>query len=318
MRPLLQWASPAGPRGRLSTLIFHRVLPAPDPLFPGELDAAAFDRVCGWLREWFNVIPLDEASGRLRDGTLPARALAITFDDGYADNHDVALPILRRHGLPATFFIATGYLDGRRMWNDTVIEAVRRSPHSELDLSGVNALKLPRLPVATPAQKSAAIEAVIGRAKYLEPEQRQAAVEAVAASAGAELPADLMMTSDQVRALRRAGMLIGAHTQTHPILARLAPAQARVEISEGKRDLENLLGEPVRLFAYPNGKPGQDYTPEHPAMVRDAGFDAAVSTAWGAAHSGSAAFELPRFTPWDRTRLRFGLRMLANLRAAAH
>jgi peptidoglycan/xylan/chitin deacetylase (PgdA/CDA1 family) len=201
------------------------------------------------------------------------------------------------------------------MWNDTVIEAVRRTPHAELDLSGVEALQLARLPVATAEQKSAAIGDIIGRAKYLAPGQRQAAVDALAARAGGALPSDLMMTSDQVCGLRRAGMLIGAHTQTHPILARLDPSQARAEITQGKRELEGLLGEPVRVFAYPNGKPGRDYTAEHPVMVREAGFDAAVSTAWGAASSDSAPFELPRFTPWDRTRLRFGLRMLANLRA---
>ena len=128
IKPLLTLLSPAGRRARLSVLIFHRVLPRPDPLFPGVIDAAGFDAICRWVKGWFNVLALDDAARRLRDGSLPERALAITFDDGYADNHDVALPILLRHGLPATFFIATGFLDGGRMWNDTVIESIRRTP----------------------------------------------------------------------------------------------------------------------------------------------------------------------------------------------
>ena len=71
---------------------------------------------------------------RLQQGRLPPRALAITFDDGYADNRTVAAPLLERHGLPCTFFVATGFLDGGRMWNDTLIETVRRAPGQTLDL----------------------------------------------------------------------------------------------------------------------------------------------------------------------------------------
>src|SRR5438067_12205090 len=98
--------------GALSILIFHRVTPAADPLLPDIPDAAAFERVVRLLVEHFNVIPLSEAAARLLRASLPPRALCITFDDGYADNHDVALPILARHGVTATFFIATGFLGG--------------------------------------------------------------------------------------------------------------------------------------------------------------------------------------------------------------
>ena len=73
----------------------------------------------------FNVISLADGVAGLKRGCLPPRALSITFDDGYRDNHDIALPILLQLGLPATFFVATGFLDGGRMFNDTVIEAVR-------------------------------------------------------------------------------------------------------------------------------------------------------------------------------------------------
>ena len=82
--------SPAGPRARLSVLIFHRVLPAADPLLPELPTAAEFEATMRWVREWFQVLPLGEAAGRLFDGSLPARAMAITFDDGYADNEQLA------------------------------------------------------------------------------------------------------------------------------------------------------------------------------------------------------------------------------------
>jgi len=134
---VLNRISPAGRRGRLSILIFHRVLSRPDSLLPDVPDAVAFDRIMTWLKSWFNVIPLNRAVALLAAGAVPERAAAITFDDGYADNHDVALPVLRRHGVCATFFIATAYLDGGRMWNDTVIETVRSCKRPMLDLREV-------------------------------------------------------------------------------------------------------------------------------------------------------------------------------------
>lgn len=313
-RALLAARSPAGPRGRLTVLIFHRVLPAPDPLFPGEADAARFDAVCGWLAQWFAVLPLGEAVQRLQRGALPARAAAITFDDGYADNHDVALPILQRHGLHATFFVATGFLDGGCMFNDRVIEAVRRSSVPALDLHDLRIGIDAPLPLAVDgASRRAAIERVLGAVKYLPPPERDAAVSEVVRRCASEPPDALMMRSAQVRALHAAGMAIGAHTHNHPILARLSAAQARAEIAQSREHLQGLIGAPVPLFAYPNGKPAEDYHAGTVEIVRGLGFEAAVTTAWGAASAQTDPFQLPRFTPWDRQSARFGWRLLANL-----
>lgn len=313
--PLLSLLSPAGAPARLSVLILHRVLPEPDPLFPEEIDVRRFDAICCWAKRWFNVLPLDEAVQRRRAGALPARALAISFDDGYADNHDVALPVLQRHGLSATFFVTTGFLDGGRMWNDTVIESMRRTPLAALDLSDLGVGSGP-LPTEGPAQRASAALRSIGVVKYLPPAQRAETVAEIARRSRAVLPDALMMSSDKVRALRRSGMLVGAHTVTHPILARLDRVAAQREISLGKQALEDILGERVGLFAYPNGKPGEDYLPHNVEAVRQAGFDAAFTTAWGAARPQTDAFELPRFTPWDTSAVRFGLRMAGNLMRA--
>lgn len=310
---LFSLLSPAGRGGRLSILIFHRVLPVADPIFPSEMDATRFDAMCQWLAAWYQVLPLDEAVTRLKSDTLPARACAITFDDGYADNRHVAMPILQRHGLCATFFIATGFLDGGRMWNDTVIESVRLSPLPSLALQDVLGAGFESVAISTTEEKRSAIDAIIGRIKYLPVEERAALVDRIAKHARVALPSDLMMTSDEVREMRQGGMQIGAHTVSHPILARLDATQARAEIGSSKEFLEGLLGERVGLFAYPNGKPHTDYAHESVAIVRGLGFDAAVSTAWGAARSGTDIFQIPRFTPWDRTKLRFGARMAGNL-----
>lgn len=303
-------ASPGGTGARLSILIYHRVLPEPDPLFPEELDAARFETEMRWVRDWFTVLPLAQAVDRLYEGRLPARALAITFDDGYTDNEEVAAPILQRLGLTATFFISTGYWDGSCMWNDRLIEAIRASSRSELDLreQGLGLYRIDTL-----AARRDAIVTLRRDIKHLPQAQREAMTQAIVMASGESTAAPLMMSAAQVRRLHARGMQIGAHTMTHPVLTRIDAASARAEIANSKRQLEELLDEPVDLFAYPNGVPRQDYTAEHVRMVRDCGFQAAVSTAWGTASARSDRFQLPRFTPWDRSRWRYGVRLLSNL-----
>src|SRR4029077_1157464 len=88
-RTAIRALSPPGPRARLSIFIYHRVLPEPDPLFPEQVDAAAFRRQLEWIKELFNLLALDDAVSRLERNALPARAACITFDDGYADNADI-------------------------------------------------------------------------------------------------------------------------------------------------------------------------------------------------------------------------------------
>ncbi|HND98622.1 MAG TPA: polysaccharide deacetylase family protein, partial [Plasticicumulans sp.] len=128
------------------------------------------------------------------------------------------------------------------------------------------------------------------------------------------LPDDLMMTHAQLRTLHGAGMEIGGHTVSHPILTRTPAAVARAEIAGGRAGLEALIDAPVRSFAYPNGKPGADYGPEHVAMVRELGFDCAVVTSHGVSVAATDPYQLARFTPWDRSESRFQLRMLRNSR----
>lgn len=310
LRLALTLLSPAGARGQLSTLIYHRVLRQPDPLLPELPDAVQFEAQMRWIRQWFNVLPLAEAAERLGSGALPARALAITFDDGYADNEEVAAPILRRLGLHATFFIATGFLDGRNMWNDRVIEAIRCCARDRLDLGmlGLGAHNL-----GTVAEQRLAIRDILQSIKHQQPQQRESSVRCIEEACAASAHPALMMRPAQVANLAGSGFDVGAHTITHPILARLPEKQARAEIAGGKADLEAIIGRRVMLFAYPNGVPRRDYGAEHVRMVRECKFDAAVSTAWGVAVHGADVFQLPRFTPWDRTRTRFALRLAQNL-----
>jgi peptidoglycan/xylan/chitin deacetylase (PgdA/CDA1 family) len=157
---------------------------------------------------------------------------------------------------------------------------------------------------------------VISAVKYLEPSHRLRVAHAVASTLRASPPDNLMLTSGGVAALHRAGMQVGAHTVSHPILTSLPPDVVRQEMQGSKSQLEQLIGAPVTLFAYPNGRPGDDYDEHAVATARQVGFEAAFTTVRGAAHRGTDPFQIPRFTPWDRTPLRFGLRMLQTLWAS--
>ena len=309
LKYLGSWLAPGGRRGRLSILIYHRVLSEPDPMRPGEVDAATFSWHMQLLARYFRVLPLTLALRLLREGSLPARAVCVTFDDGYADNLEVALPILQAWSVPATFFIATGYLRGSRMWNDTVIEALRHLHAGSLDLSG-QGLGMYRL--GDWRERVDVALRLIQALKYLSFQAREEHVDYLASLVSTPLPDKLMLTVQQVCELQAAGMEIGAHTVNHPILAQLDQATARWEIATSKQYLEELLGQKVNLFAYPNGKSGQDYLPEHREMVRNLGFIAAVSTNWGGITMQTDPWQLPRFTPWDTQPARFMARLLWN------
>jgi peptidoglycan/xylan/chitin deacetylase (PgdA/CDA1 family) len=307
-------ASRSGAHARLSILIFHRVLPHADPVLSSEPTAAQFDALLGHLKSRFCVLPLKDAAMRLRAGSLPARSLCITFDDGYADNLTVAAPLLRKHGLPATLFVATGYLDGDCMFNDLVIAACRSEKVAAIDLSH---LGLDVHPLRTMEERRTAIDRILERLKYVPPGLRHERAQDIVEAAGVPLPRGLMLTPDDVRALPEWGFDVGAHTIRHPILTQTSNDEAWGEIDGSKRELEGILRREVDLFAYPNGHPGEDYSVEHVRMVREAGFAVAVSTAWGAARRTSDPLQLPRFTPWARHPLKFDLLMLRNLRTGA-
>jgi len=297
--------APGGRRGSLLVITYHRVLPHPDPLLAEEPDAVEFAAQMEMLASAFNVIGLREARERLLRRSLPPRPVCITFDDGYANNCDVALPILRRRGIPATVFVATGFLDGGRMFNDTVVEAVRRAG-AELDLRPVG---LGRYELPDTEARRRAIDQILLAIKHLDPDERRARSERIAEIVGAELPSNLMMAAAQVRKLADSGIEIGAHTVNHPILTRITPDRARAEILQSRRRLEEITGGTVTSFAYPNGRPIQDYDASHVRMVREAGFEVAVTTARGAASPACDIFQIPRFSPWGGSMRRCALRL---------
>jgi peptidoglycan/xylan/chitin deacetylase (PgdA/CDA1 family) len=292
---------------RLLIINYHRVLSEPEPLRENEITAADFAMQIAVLARFFHVMPLSYAVTALREGTIPRRAIAITFDDGYADNVTVALPLLLRAGVPATFFITTGFLDGGRMWNDSITDIIAVARGASLDL---RPLDLGILDISSVAARKQTLATVLAQWKYLSPEERDRKVSELVSLARVTLRPSTMMSTEQVRELAGAGMSIGAHTLKHPILARLPSEEARHEIATSKRELERITGREVAGFAYPNGRPQRDFTDEHRQMVADCGYRFAVTTEYAAAAIAADPLTLPRIATWDRRASRFLPRML--------
>ena len=302
-----------GRRNRLCVVNYHRILSGPDPMLESEPDVATFRWQMALLARCFNVLPLSTALKALDAGRLPPRAIAITFDDGYRSVHDLALPVLREFGLPATVFVTSGHIGERDMWNDCIIEAVQHLPAGQLDLRH---LGLGSYSLHTLEARKATLANLTEASKYLPPPARLALVDTLGAMVGEGAGAHgLMLTVEMILNLDRHGIEIGGHTVSHPILTSLDDLEARHEIVAGKDALEAVLGKPVRLFAYPNGKTGKDFDARHAAMARAAGFTAAFTTEPGAITRTSDRYALARSRPWDQTPLMFGLRLLRWLAA---
>lgn len=292
---------------RLCILNYHRILETPDPMLEEEPALATFRWQMQLLADGFNVLPLREALAALASGKLPPRAVCITFDDGYRSLHDLALPVLREFKLPATVFVTTGYVGSGNMWNERIIDSVRRLPDGPLDLGR---LGLSSVTLADSDQRRQLIQDLTQRAKYLPLEERFVLIEKLEELAGGDAIENLMLSPDMIRALAAGGVEIGAHTVSHPILSRLDDTAARFEIEQCKHDLEAITGSPVRYFAYPNGKPGLDFDQRHMAMAKAAGYEAAFSTAAGAVNGRHDLFQLPRSSPWDATPIMYAMRLL--------
>jgi len=302
---LFSIASRLGKQQKLIILIYHRILDNPDYMYPYEPDIIKFKWQMELLASHFKVLPLAEALDRLYAGSLPSKAVCITFDDGYADNYQHAFPILLENGLPATFFVVSGMLNTDRMWNDDVVETVRHYPEPVMDLEF---LGMGRHNLANPREKYNAAIALIKAIKYLPLRKRDEICRTIALLA-ADLPKRLMLTAEQVKHLSEQGMEIGSHSVNHPILKDLPIADWQAEILNSKLKLESVTGRAVRFFAYPNGKLNTDYTIDQTNFIKQCGYSAGFSTDSGCATAKANCLTLPRFTPWDVTPNRFLLRM---------
>jgi len=303
-RKLLDVLSPGGKRARLMIFPYHRVASEEDALLPGTPSAAQFERQLRRIRKYCNPLPLTEGIQCLASGDLPARAVAVTFDDGYANNLDVAAPLLKKYEIPATVFVAVDALERGIMWNDILIEAVRAA-NGEIDATS---LGLGMIDLGA-RDRLAVVQELISRALYLPTEERLRVSETIHRNATHSDPQRQMLRPEQLTELEAFGIEIGAHTVNHPILKSLDDSDAEKEMADSRSWIEDVTGTTPSVFAYPNGKLGKDYERRHAEMVRSVGFVGAVTADWGCATQHSSLFELPRFKPWEDDDFGFSSRL---------
>jgi peptidoglycan/xylan/chitin deacetylase (PgdA/CDA1 family) len=299
-------ARPGWERGAL-VLMFHAVAERPSPfrLATSREELEAFCRIAA---ESYDVLPLAELESRRRAGALPSRAIAITFDDGYADNHDVAWPVLREYGLPATVFVTTGAVGGERLlWFHRVAHIFETTRPAELPVTvGPWTFTLD-----TDSERIATVGRVCADMKRMPAAQREELIARLAEAFGVTDFSPLareMLTWDQIRAMDAGGFSVEAHTVTHPILGAEPLEAATREIAESREVLSHQLRRKVDLFAYPNGK-SEDMTEDVVRAVEQAGYRAAYTAEFGAATPSNDPYKVPRVTMYSTSPAAMALQM---------
>ena len=230
-----------------------------------------------YLTSHYRILPLSELARHLAGGEkLPSSVAAITIDDGYRDSYEVAIPVLRRYKVPAALFVVTGFTDQRTwMWTDKLRYVLPRAKTSTLATRVNGALLQVRLGTQSPLEVADCVNSVL---KSLPDEAKDDSIAEIAYSLGVELPHSpppefASVNWDQVREMNAAGIEIGSHTLTHPILTNVGSQRVRNELAESRERIEGILGSPVGLFCYPNGGYNQAIKRE----VARAGYRCAVT-----------------------------------------
>jgi peptidoglycan/xylan/chitin deacetylase (PgdA/CDA1 family) len=268
------------------------------------VSSAAFRAQLRYLRRFYTVLSLDELVDRLHDGRpLPYRAVAITFDDGYRDNYTQAYPLLRAEGLPATFYVTTGCLDGGPpLWTAKLRFMVRQTKRASVALP---ASLGSTVEIRSGATRQQLFTELVIALKNVPSTQRLSLLDELADAFDVtdfSALARIMMTWDQVREMSRSGMTIGAHTVSHPNLPNTGYAEAAQEIAGSRDTIAAAVGKPVAHFSYPNGRGSAHLTETVRAIVRDAAFRSAVTSVTGCVRQGADPWALRRVGVYNRHR----------------
>ncbi len=278
-----RWLAPLA-RGRGVILTFHHVRPArSDPFQPNGLLAITPEHLEATLRLvrdlGFDFIALDELPDRLRAGEGARPFCALTFDDGYRDNRDHALPVLRRYGAPWTLFVTSDYASGHgRLWWLELEEVVRRQDSLALRQADGS---MAELPARDPAEKEAAFATAYAALRAGPEDVLRDTIAGWCAGIGLDVTElvrrNCMGWDELAEVAREPGVTIGAHTLTHPMLAKHDKGRAWLEIEGGRAAITEKLGTEPRHLSYPVGDP-TSAGPREFQLAGEAGYATAVTT----------------------------------------
>jgi peptidoglycan/xylan/chitin deacetylase (PgdA/CDA1 family) len=278
-----------------------------------------FEEQIRYLTKCYHVVSLGEAVGLVEEGRpLPADSVVVTIDDGYRDNHQTVLPLLKRHGAAATAFVTVDSVEsGRPPWSQTLWHYLWTTSIPEARFSwrgrdGALTERLLRLGTEAGRQEARAwLKALAGglgaeeQQRLLDGLARTLACPAAPKGSGTRA----MLSWDEVRDMHRAGVTIGSHTMTHPRLRGLDRDAVRLEVSESRKVLERQISDQVQFFAYPFGD-RQDFDDETRCAVRSAGYRAACAAVPGEQHAPPDLMTLGRVYVPDEPAWMLALRLI--------
>jgi peptidoglycan/xylan/chitin deacetylase (PgdA/CDA1 family) len=284
-------------RGRLVSFCYHGVVADRHPErfgYENTVSAAEFTAHMEFLSRNFQPVTAADVARAKNGGTpLPDRAALVTFDDGYRNNLTLAADILRAKGVPALFFVTTGYIGTDRvLWPDEVVGRILTlaSP----DVPAPEGGTVP-LPPGIASRRLLAIQ-IRNRCKKLPSTQAGAYLNRLRALPSDPAQSDELfgfMSWDEVRSLHRQGFDIGSHTVEHPILTRVGSERLAAELTLSRREIEKELGCSCRFIAYPNGG-SDDISPQVFAAARGAGYELGFTVAEQFSEPGEDALQVSR------------------------
>lgn len=294
------WLNRVSPSGGYAVVNYHGLLPAGSSgdagLLEGSLVAAdAFRAQMKFLNSHYRVIHPQDFRSFIEEGRpLPPRSVMVTCDDGLRNHLTEMLPILQEESVPCLFFV-TGYScsgDPGMLWYQELFYLLRNRPLGEVDSRLPQEEEAQHRPQDLPSRWWSAVR----RASRLEAEARESWMAEVREHCG-PLPAGTekrwgVMKTRELKQLCEAGMTIGAHTRTHPILSLCSDEQAIREIQQVKNEMERVLGRAIWAFAYPFGNP-QTLGEREFRIAKQAGFSCGFVNVehWGGI---AAEFAIPR------------------------
>ena len=284
-------------RQSVGIAMYHAV--ARDPLPVSDwcfLGADTFQAQIRTLADRCDVIPLSSVARRLAGGEIARPTVAITFDDGFQNNYDVAFPVLREAGVPATVFLTTGLLDtDDTLWFCRINHAVATTRAAVLEWNGGT------FDLKTRSARADASNVMQQALKEFSPPRFAAEVDGLLRLLGADPRARIaaespyrMLDRESIREMLSSGLVeFGAHTKSHPILSRIGDEDQRGEIVDSLDAVRALTGRPCTMFAYPNGRV-QDYTAVSVGILAANGVDTAVTAVEGVNDRLTDALQLKR------------------------
>ena len=279
-------------------LMMHKINDQFDPL-PLTLSPARFERMIEEIRRHSEIVSLADA---IEEGAEPADGplkFVLTFDDGYRDNYELALPIMERHQASATVYISVDHVDGTRaFWYESLIAAITDAAEDNLDVSD---LGLGNFDLKGNKARIRATTALNHALKVFDTDTRERRVAAIVERLGRSSAGSgsAMLSWEMVRELAEKGISIGSHTMSHPILSHEDQPRIRTELRDSKARLEAILQRPVEAFAYPNGR-YEDFNEMVVKEAKDAGYRHAVTTMPGFNSTTTDPFMLKRIEVHDR------------------